>query len=358
MEGTEAPQIFEHHQKNLSFTPFDVKWIPSSAKCVLVGQTPKMKGVIKFFQLEKDELKEIFTIDEIGSGFKTCSFNYNNSQTVPSLILGDITGRLFVFDLESQKIGMEIQAHKSMINALDTAGGLHSQGPIEILTGGRDGAVKLWDLRQKDPVLVLEPREKTETPPDCWSVALGNCHSKEDRVIAAGYDNGDVKLFDLRKNQLIWDHNLKNGVCGLQFDRKDIQMNKLGVTTLEGKCHIFDLRTQHPVHGFSGLVQASSGNATIWGLRHLPQNRDVFATLNGDGFLKLYRYRYPVQRCVEDADGHIKGVIGSVEMLNDKAIAQQPIVGYDWNADKIGLGVSCALDQTLKIIIVTKLNLY
>eukprot|EP01052_Picozoa_sp_SAG31_P034188 SAG31_NODE_3958_length_3718_cov_1.698259_3_plen_56_part_00 len=37
-----------------------------------------------------------------------------------------------------------------------------------------------------------------------------------------------------------------NGVCGVEFDRKDIPMNKLVVTTLEHLVHVFDMRTQHP----------------------------------------------------------------------------------------------------------------
>ena len=61
--------------------------------------------------------------------------------------------------------------------------------------------------------------------PDCWSVAFGNSYNDTERCIVAGYDNGDVKIFDLRKNALIWDHNLPNGVCGVQFDRKDTKMN-------------------------------------------------------------------------------------------------------------------------------------
>ena len=40
-----------------------------------------------------------------------------------------------------------------------------------------------------------------------------------------------------------WDTNLSNGICGLEFDRKDIKMNKLGAATLEGKFSLFDLRT-------------------------------------------------------------------------------------------------------------------
>ena len=41
----------------------------------------------------------------------------------------------------------------------------------------------------------------------------------------------------------MWDTNLKNGVCGVEFDRKDIIMNKLVATTLEGNFHVFDVRT-------------------------------------------------------------------------------------------------------------------
>ena len=76
--------------------------------------------------------------------------------------------------------------------------------------------------------------------------SFGNAYNTEDRVIASGYDNGDVKIFDLKQNQLLWETNLKNGVCGLEFDRKDIIMNKLVATCLEGKFSVFDLRTLSP----------------------------------------------------------------------------------------------------------------
>jgi len=74
-------------------------------------------------------------------------------------------------------------------------------------------------------------------------------------VLCAGYDNGDVKLFDLRQMTLLWEKNVKNGICGLEFDRRDIEMNKLVVTTLESKFHVFDCRTLHPTKGFAGLAE-------------------------------------------------------------------------------------------------------
>ena len=37
----------------------------------------------------------------------------------------------------------------------------------------------------------------------------------------------------------MWDTNVQNGVCGIEFDRKDIQMNKLVATTLESNIYYF-----------------------------------------------------------------------------------------------------------------------
>ena len=41
----------------------------------------------------------------------------------------------------------------------------------------------------------------------------------------------------------------------MEFDRKDINMNKLVATSLEGTFHVYDLRTQHPTKGFSSVSE-------------------------------------------------------------------------------------------------------
>ncbi len=35
---------------------------------------------------------------------------------------------------------------------------------------------------------------------NCWAVGFGDCHTADDRCLLAGYDNGDIKMFDLRTN--------------------------------------------------------------------------------------------------------------------------------------------------------------
>lgn len=40
----------------------------------------------------------------------------------------------------------------------------------------------------------------------------GHAFNDQDRCVCAGYDNGDIKLFDLRNMSLRWETNIKNGV--------------------------------------------------------------------------------------------------------------------------------------------------
>lgn len=47
---------------------------------------------------------------------------------------------------------------------------------------------------------------------DCWTVTFGNSYNSSERIVCAGYDNGDIKMFDLRTMSLRWECNLKNGV--------------------------------------------------------------------------------------------------------------------------------------------------
>lgn len=79
-------------------------------------------------------------------------------------------------------------------------------------------------------------------------------------------------------------------------------MNKLVATCLEGKFTVFDMRTFNPTEGYASLTDLAA-KATIWGVKHLPQNRDIFATLGGNGAVSLYKYNYPSQRTLKDSEG-------------------------------------------------------
>jgi WD40 repeat protein len=64
----------------------------------------------------------------------------------------------------------QVQAHSKVVNSVDGAGSDgNGYGPCEIVSGGRDGSVRVWDPRQKTPVISLDPVE-SDILPDCWTV--------------------------------------------------------------------------------------------------------------------------------------------------------------------------------------------
>ena len=44
------------------------------------------------------------------------------------------------------------------------------------------------------------------------NVFTGHAYNQAERYVCAGYDNGDLKMFDLRMMSVKWETNLKNGV--------------------------------------------------------------------------------------------------------------------------------------------------
>lgn len=354
MDTTDAPQIIEHANKSLSFTPYDTKWVPCSARFVVMGIYPKGKGALQMYELDGGEVKAVAE-HEMPSGLKCGTFGAS-SLDARHLATGDYDGTLAIWDLSRPDTAtFEAKGHTSIINAIDGVGGLNlGHGAQELVTGGRDGCVRVWDPRVPEPVLSLEPGEG-EAARDCWATCFGNSYNDEERCVGAGYDNGDVKLWDLRANAMLWETNCANGVVGLEFDRVDIPMNKLLVATLESKFRVFDARTLHPEEGFACL-QERAHKATVWQGRHLPQNRDLFMTGGGNGGLNVYKYSYPSSRTKQDADGRDMGVAGTVELLNSRVVSTQPIVSFDWSPDKEGLCVFACLDQTVRVSIVTKLH--
>ncbi|XP_006778729.1 PREDICTED: WD repeat-containing protein 92 [Myotis davidii] len=330
MSAFEKPQIIVHIQKSLNYTVFDCKWMPCSAKFVTMGNFARGTGVIQLYEIQHGDLKLLREIEK-AKPIKCGTFGATSLQQ-RYLATGDFAGNLHIWNLEAPEYPVySVKGHKEIINTIDGVGGLGiGEGAPEIVTGSRDGTVKVWDPRQKDdPVANMEPVQG-ENKRDCWTVAF----------VFIGPSIINILYFQ---------------VCSLEFDRKDISMNKLVATSLEGKFHVFDMRTQHPTKGFAS-VSEKAHKSTVWQVRHLPQNRELFLTAGGAGGLHLWKYEYPVQRSKKDSEGVEMGVAGSVSLLQNVTLSTQPISSLDWSPDKRGLCICSSFDQMVRVLIITKLN--
>ncbi|KAJ1501241.1 hypothetical protein HMI55_003488 [Coelomomyces lativittatus] len=194
----DKPQIIPYIAQSLQYTPHDVKWIPGTPKFVVLGENSKGLGVLQVYTLQQGKLEKL-TEAEVASPFKCSSFGASSRGASRQLATGNFAGTLSVYDPEHFSVPIyESKAHSSIINCIDACGGnTNDYGPPEIVTGSRDGNVKVWDIRQRDtPVATFSPDPNGKVM-DCWSVAFGNSYNDKDRYVQFNSIAGTFKLIKL-----------------------------------------------------------------------------------------------------------------------------------------------------------------
>uniref|UniRef100_A0AAV1TE93 Uncharacterized protein n=1 Tax=Peronospora matthiolae TaxID=2874970 RepID=A0AAV1TE93_9STRA len=316
----DAPQLLEYETQSVSFVPHDTKWIPTSARFVAIGVYPlNSTGALAVYSLKQGKL-ETLAMHEKLQGLKCGTFGAS-AMAERHLATGDYRGVLSVWDLETADVPLySVQAHESIVNAIDGCGRQSSScGAPELVTGGRDGFMRVWDTRVAKSVATLASGDQ-DGAQECWTVCFGNARSGSDRCVVGGYDNGDVKMFDLRTNSIRWETKCHSGVVNVQFDGDDCA----------------------PVY--------------FWQGRFLPQNRDLLMTCGGNGGLNLYKYHTSLSKEATKADRRQYGTSGTVELLNSWVVSTRPFVSMDWSSDREGLCTFGCLDQTVRVYVVTGTN--
>ena len=333
--------------KHINYTPLDVHWLPYSSKLVSIGESLDSKGILQIYNLHRGRLSlESEYIQDFPS--KCCSFGISSFAS-RDLALGDFDGNLSIIDLERGVPNYEIKkAHKDIIHSIDGLGiknNLNYSRSSELVTGGKDGFVKIWDLRSDKPCLTLEPKDIKKNFPECWTVEYSDWGPST--KLGIGYDNGDIKIFDLRMDKVLFGENLKNGICSIEFDKKNIPLNKMTVTTLGSKLYLYDLNNLEQNSNNKCKKLYDEVNTTIWGTKFLPQKRNIFVSLGGDGTLNLYKYE----------NSEFNNDNEKVRMISTNNICTAPIIGFDWHSIKNGLSCLVSLDHTVKICICSDMNL-
>ena len=272
--------IVELFCQSTNYTVFDAKWVPTSARFIVAGNTPT-KGTLRMFTMngEGHRVTSISEAFHVETEFQLKCATFGAADPIlRQPAVGDFGGNLIVFDLETQKPIFSQKIHGDIINGIDGAG---APGPAEFITGSRDGTVNVSDIRCESPVVAsLVPDNKR----DCWAVATGGTTGPDNRSVVAGFDNGEVKLWDIRAGSVSWETNIRNGVVSLDLGERTKPLKHLLCGCLTGSLVTFDLSEKIEGKGYRSHQQKSGKDAsTVWVAKHLPQMPSIIATSGAGG---------------------------------------------------------------------------
>ncbi|KAF9900656.1 WD repeat-containing protein 92 [Lobosporangium transversale] len=355
-------------QKSISFTAFQALWIPGTNRICSLGSNDTGFGVIQVHALTTNPLSSpkvsstattataktsdhviptllLHSETEKRVQFKSGTFRASaRSSSLPNLITGDFEGHVGLWDLSRTEVPLNtFKAHEDVINCMDGTGS--QTGRPEYVTGCRDGSVKLWDMRQnhKETKEVLPisnmSRTKGQKEADAWSVALGATGmDSDDLLIAIGYDNGDVRMVDIRMYRPIFERNIGHGVCSVEFDKRQGKPSILTATTLDGTLHTFTLaveQTTETADVKDNVIQVQSGeDSTLWQVRHIPQRPDILTVTDGGGKIHMYKHGEKATKATS---------------LGSQKMSTQGILSLEFNENLEGMFVGSDLDNNLQV---------
>ncbi|ELT97519.1 hypothetical protein CAPTEDRAFT_227651 [Capitella teleta] len=196
-----------------------------------------------------------------------------------------------LWDLEVAERMRKFKGHRSFVNSCDSA----RRGPHMICSGSDDGTVKYWDARKKVP---LESFQST------YQVTAVSFNDTAEQIIAGGIDN-EIKIFDLRKNEILYRmRGHTDTVTGMKLSPDG---SYLLTTSMDNTVRIWDVRPYAPQERCVKIFQGNQHTfeKNLLRVTWAPDGSKVAAG-SGDRF--VYIWDTTTRRIVYKLPGHAGSV--------------------------------------------------
>ena len=182
--------------------------------------------------------------------------------------------------------------------------------------------------------------EVGQTRKQFWSVCQTHQNStNQANYVAAGFDNGDIKVFDVRNSKIAWETSLSRGVSKLcviprNCDKDDKSENILMAGTVQGKMYTWNM-----LKPADTPLQQQLDKGTVWEATSLSQNKNLVVTVLGTGAMVLVNLE-------ED----------KINKLLSHQVSEPPLTGLSASQDKPGLIATSSFDKTIRLFYYTGLK--
>lgn len=266
--------------------------------------TGDMKGLIKIWNVQDGNSIADFEMEEL-------TWLEWHPQLENVFLYGTQDGNCYLNKLSRENDIKIMSGNTSALNGLILNDGKRS------VVGYENGDVRLWDLKNCATTFCLK-----ENDPDNQITSLAA--KSDDSVIAAGYLNSKLKLINANTGRTLFENkkdNEDNSVESLVFSRS---LPILAVGYLEGEIDLWDLNTftkRDSIKLESGITKLALGN-------------------NQDGDLKLY---------ASTIDGQIKLFdLRDLKELNNYTGHKRDVLDF-FISKQNNLMLSCSDDSTCKL---------
>lgn len=217
-----------------------------------------------------------------------------------------------------------IGAHRGTVLALSNA------GSTTVVTGGEDGAIRLWDTRNKAIRDVQTLNQSCKNA--CWCLEATKTHQ-----VLAGFADGRLSLYDLRRGEEqekleVCRKYLPDGICGIS----SITDETFVAATL--RTMIWSGTWREEKDEECRAYRVRDDECTIWTCSPSPHRSNALAVGDGKGAMHLCSYQIDKRAPL-------------VEKVVSVNVATQPVISAEWHSEQPGVLLCTSMDDRVHVLL-------